>query len=50
VNPKSVARAKSHPTFPDRFLRLAATREEIKTKQDANVPLLPNFLTRAEKS
>ncbi len=50
VNPKSVARAKSHPTFPDRFLRLAATREEIKTKQDANVLLLPNFLTRAEKS
>ena len=49
VNPKSVARAKSHPTFPDRFLRLAATREEIETKQAANVLLLPNFLTKAEK-
>jgi len=49
VNPKSVARAKSHPTFPDRFLRLAAARDEIKTKQAADAPLLPNFLTEAEK-
>lgn len=49
VNPKSVARAKSHPTFPDRFLRLAATREEIKRKQEAGVLLLPNFLTSDEK-
>ncbi len=50
VSPKSVARAKSHPTFPDRFLRLAATRDEIKEKQKADVLLLPNFLTSAEKN
>jgi len=49
VNPKSVARAKSHPTFPDRFLRLAAAREEIEKKQEAGVALYPNFLTSADK-
>ncbi|MEP1230249.1 MAG: M48 family metallopeptidase [Litorimonas sp.] len=50
INPKNVARAKSHPTFPDRFLRLAATRDEIKAKQDSNTPLIPNFLTKSEKT
>lgn len=43
VNPKGVARAKSHPTFPDRFLRLSATRDEIKAKQKSGAVLLPNF-------
>ena len=49
INPKNVARAKSHPAFPDRFLRLAAARDEIKAKQAAQELLLPNFLTKAEK-
>jgi len=43
ANPKSVARAKTHPTYPNRYLSLAATREEIKAKQAAGLPLLPNF-------
>ena len=43
VDPRSVHRAKTHPTFPDRYLRIAATRAEIKAKQDAREPLVPNF-------
>lgn len=44
VNPKSVARAKTHPTYPDRYLSIAATRAEIKEKQANGTPILPNFL------
>lgn len=44
VNPKSVARAKSHPSFPDRYVRIAATRDEINAKRKAGLPLLPNFI------
>lgn len=43
IGPKSVARAKSHPTYPDRFLRLAAARDEIDTKLASDLPLIPNF-------
>ena len=43
TNPKSVARARTHPTTADRYLRIAATRDEIKVKQAAGQPLLPNF-------
>lgn len=43
VDPRSVNRAKTHPTFPDRYVRLAAAREEILSKQAAGEPLLPNF-------
>jgi hypothetical protein len=43
IDPRSVHRAKTHPTFPDRYLRLAATREEILRKQAADEPLIPNF-------
>jgi len=50
TNPKSVARAKTHPTYPNRYLSIAATRKEIKTKQIAGVPLLPNFKTSDDKS
>jgi len=45
TNPKSVVRAKSHPTYPDRYLRIAAARSEINMKKAAGVPLLPNFIT-----
>ena len=44
VNPKSVARAKTHPTYSDRFLRLAAARKEIMAKRNAGTPLIPNFI------
>lgn len=43
TNPKSVVRAKTHPTTPSRYLRIAAAREEIKAKRAASEPLLPNF-------
>lgn len=45
IAPKSINRAKTHPTFPDRYLRIRAAREEILIKQKAERPLLPNFIT-----
>jgi hypothetical protein len=48
VNPRSVNRAKSHPTFPDRFVRIAAARAEIEAKQAAGEPLVPNFKSDAD--
>lgn len=49
VNPKNLDHAKSHPTFPDRYLRLAAAREEIEDKQKNNEPLIPNFLSNERR-
>lgn len=43
VNLKSVARAKTHPTYPNRYVSLAAARDEIKAKQAAGAPVIPNF-------
>lgn len=45
IDPRNVGRAKTHPTFPDRYLRLAAARSEINEKEAAGEPLLPNFKT-----
>lgn len=42
VSPRGIARAKTHPKYPSRFLRLAATRAEIQAKQAVGEPLLPN--------
>jgi len=50
TNPKYVARDKTHPRYPNRYLSLAATREEIKAKQAAGEPLIPNFKTDDDKS
>lgn len=50
TNPKYVARDKTHPRYPNRYLSLAATREEIKAKQAAGLPLIPNFKTDDNKS
>ncbi len=44
VSPKNIGRAKTHPNFPDRYLRLAATRKEIEEKIAKGEPLLPNFI------
>jgi len=44
INTKSVARAKTHPTYSNRYLGLAATRAEIKQKRRNNEDILPNFL------
>lgn len=43
AEPRNVGRAKTHPTFPDRYLRLAAARAEIKAKEKAGEILVPNF-------
>lgn len=43
TNPKSVAQAKTHPTTPERYLSIAAARDEIKAKQAAGKSLVPNF-------
>jgi len=50
VAPKNINRAKTHPTFPDRYLRIQATRDEILAKQMAGEPLMPNFITEDEPS
>jgi len=43
IGPRSVGRAKTHPTYPDRYLRLSAARKEIAAKQAAGEPLVPNY-------
>lgn len=48
VNPRGVGRAKSHPTFPDRYLRLTAARDEINAKLERDEPLYPNFLRSSD--
>ena len=48
VDPRSVNRAKTHPTFPDRYLRIAAARAEIEAKRAAGEPLVPNYKTDDE--
>lgn len=49
VDPRSVNRAKTHPTFPDRYLRIAAAREEILAKQAAGEQLVPNYKDDADE-
>ena len=44
INPRAVARAKTHPTSPDRYLRIASARSEILQKREASEPLVPNFI------
>jgi len=50
VNLKAVARAKTHPTYPNRYLSLAATRDEIEDKQASGAPIIPNFKSSEPKS
>ena len=50
VSPKGINHAKTHPTFPDRYLRIQAAREEILAKQAADEPLLPNFISGSRPS
>lgn len=50
TNPKYVGRDKTHPRYPNRYLSIAATRAEIKAKQAAGEPLIPNFKTDDKKS
>jgi predicted hydrocarbon binding protein len=41
IHEGSIEHAQTHPTSPDRFLALAKTYEEIKAKQNAGLPLIP---------
>ena len=50
ASPKGINRAKTHPTFPDRYLRIKAAREEIRKKQEAGASLIPNFITGSQPS
>ena len=50
VAPRSINRAKTHPTFPERYLRIQAARAEILDKQASKTPLLPNFKTGSAQS
>lgn len=50
TNPRNIARDKTHPRYPNRYLSIAAAREEIKAKQAAGVPLIPNFKMDDKKS
>ncbi|MEP4052701.1 MAG: M48 family metallopeptidase [Litorimonas sp.] len=50
VSPKGINRAKTHPTFPDRYLRIRAAREEILAKQKSGAALLPNFISGDDPS
>ena len=48
--PRSINRAKTHPTFPDRYLRIQAAREEVLAKQKNGTPLIPNFISGNDSS
>lgn len=50
VSPKGINRAKTHPTFPNRYLRIRAARIEILAKQETGAALLPNFISGGEPS
>ena len=50
VAPKSINRAKTHPTFPDRYLRIQAARDEILAKQNVGATLIPNFISEDDPS
>lgn len=50
VAPRNISRAKTHPTFPDRYLGIQAARKEILAKQAAGQPLIPNFITKTDPS
>lgn len=49
-NARSIGRAKTHPTTPDRFLRLKAAFIEIENKRAAGEPLLPNFKDKTKSA
>lgn len=48
VSPKGINRAKTHPTFPERYIYIRAARDEILEKQNSGAPLLPNYMTGDE--
>ncbi len=50
IAPKGISRAKTHPTFPDRYLRIKAARDEILAKQKTGAALVPNFINKDSAS
>lgn len=49
VAPKSIHLAKTHPTYPERYLLIRAARDEILEKQKSGAPLIPNFNVDAKR-
>ncbi len=47
---RPVYKAKTHPTFPTRTIRIKATQEEILQKQSQGDPLIPNFKSDKDSS
>ncbi len=43
LSARPIVRAKTHPTFPDRYIRLQAAHAEIKAKKAKGLPLIPNM-------
>lgn len=43
LSPRGIAHAKTHPQYPNRYLRLSATRKEIEAKIGGGAPLTPNM-------
>ena len=43
VSPRNTNRAKTHPSTPERAVRISAARDEIEAKIAAGEPLLPNY-------
>lgn len=43
ANPASIDNAYTHPSNPERFLAIKETRKEIRAKQKADQPLIPNM-------
>ncbi|WP_050750785.1 M48 family metallopeptidase [Paramagnetospirillum magneticum] len=46
-DPSSISHATTHPTAPERFVNLNATIQEIRNKQAAGLPLIPNEQPKA---
>lgn len=42
ISTKPIYKAKTHPTYPDRYVLIKATRNEIRAKKAAGEPLMPN--------
>jgi hypothetical protein len=49
-NPAAIEYASSHPTAPERFLRIEKTVEEIEAKRAAGQPLVPDRAAPGERS
>ena len=42
-NPSGIYNASTHPTYPERYIAMQQTINEIRAKEKAGQPLLPGF-------